>query len=116
MNLRTRSASSQLLVACLVLVCGAPSLAIGAAPPPPVQADAAAAIPIDVLVLDRDGRLVENLPPSDFTITVDGRARPVLWVRRVSRGPGAATEAASRQAAGGGSVLYAAELRRNVLV
>ena len=116
MILRIRRARSRFLIACLALVCGALSLIIRAAPPPPEQADAATAIPIDVLVLDRDGRLVENLRPSDFTITVDGRARPVLWVRRVSRGPGAATEAASRQGAADGSVLYAAELRRNVLV
>jgi VWFA-related protein len=115
MDLRTRSASSRLLVGCLAFVCGLPWSANPGAPAPPVQANAAA-IPVDVLVLDRDGRLVENLRPSDFTVTVDGGARSVLWVRRVSRGPGAATEAASRQAAGDGSILYAAELRRNVVV
>lgn len=74
-------------------------------------------IPIEALVVDRDGRLVENLGPSDFTVTVDGRARPVRWVKRVSRGPGASTDAASRQVGvEGGSVRFAAEPRRNVLI
>jgi VWFA-related protein len=115
MTLRTRSASPQLVVAGLALCCGLPSLAIRGAPANPVQANAAA-VSVDVLVLDRDGRLVENLHPSEFTVTVDGRARPVLCVSHVSRGPGAAAEAASRRASGDGSILYAAELRRNVLV
>ena len=110
------NATLRFFIACLALFCGLSSLAIRGAAAPPVQADATGAIPVDVLVLDRDGRLVENLRPSDFTVTVDGRARPVLWVRRVSRGPGSATDAASRQAAGDGSILYAAEPRRNVLV
>jgi hypothetical protein len=71
MTLQTQSVRRQLLVACLALVCGPPTLTIRAAPPPPAQG-AAAAIPIDVLVLDRDSRLVEGLRPSDFSITVDG--------------------------------------------
>jgi VWFA-related protein len=73
---------------------------------------------VEALVVDRDGRFVEGLRPSDFSVTVDGRSRPVLWVKRVSRGPGASTDAAARQVGGesGGTLLFAAEPRRNVLI
>lgn len=70
---------------------------------------------LDVTVADRNGRFVEGLDAGDFIVTVDGTRRPVLWVRRVSRGPGAAAEAASR-ADGSGGIEFAAELSRTVLV
>ena len=92
-----------------------------AAPLPPSQEPAAHQPPaegtaIEALVVDRDGRFVEGLGPSDFKVTVDGRSRAVLWVRRVSRGPGASTDAASRQVGAEGTALYAAEPRRNVII
>ncbi len=71
---------------------------------------------VEALVIDRDGRLVEGLGPSDFNVTVDGRSRPVLWVKRVSRGPGARADAASRQFGADPTKLFAAEPRRHVLI
>ncbi|HOC18868.1 MAG TPA: VWA domain-containing protein [Vicinamibacterales bacterium] len=71
---------------------------------------------VEALVVDRDGRLVEGLGPSDFSVTVDGRTRPVLWVKRVSRGPGASADAASRQFGADSARLYAAEPRRSVFI
>lgn len=70
---------------------------------------------LDVTAAGRDGRFVEGLGAGDFFVTVDGTRRTVLWVRRVSRGPGAATEAASR-VDGSGGIELAAELSRTVLV
>lgn len=77
------------------------------------------AITFDITVLDRDGRVPADLRPSDLSVTVDGRPRPVLWLRRVSRGPGAVTDAASRQARTSAAVsatVFAAEPSRVVLV
>lgn len=72
---------------------------------------------LDVVALDREGRFAEGLGPADFVVTLDGARRPVLWVRRVSRGPGAATEAAARAAAAAApGVAYAAEPARTVVV
>jgi len=76
----------------------------------------AAAIPADIVVVDRDGRLVPNLRPSNFSVTVDGRARRVLWVRCVSRGPGAADEAALRAVDGSDTLRFASEPARNILL
>ncbi len=105
------------MLASLVLAGGvATAAATIAAPPPATRRPAADALAIEALVVDRDGRLVEGLRPSDFTVTVDGRSRPVLWVKRVSRGPGATADAASRQVGTEDAALYAAELRRNVLI
>jgi len=71
---------------------------------------------IEIVAVDKDGRPVEGLRPSDFTVTVDGVARPVVSVRRVSRGPGALSDAARRQTGGGKGQSYAAELIRNVVI
>ena len=76
----------------------------------------APAATVDVVALDREGRFVDGLGASDFAATVDGVRRPVLWVRRVSRGPGAMADAATRQARGDESVQFAAEAVRTVLV
>jgi hypothetical protein len=69
-----------------------------------------------MVVVDRDGRVPESLRPGDVAVSVDGKPRRVLAVRRVSRGPGAATDAASRQARAAGLGVFAAEPIRNVLV
>ena len=69
-----------------------------------------------VLAVDRNGRPVDGLRPADLTVTVDGVPRPVVSLRRVSRGPGASANAARRQAAGGPDVGYVAEPARNILV
>ena len=81
------------------------------------QEAAPPAATLDVVAVDRDGRFAEGLGPDDFVVTLDGARRPVLWVRRVSRGPGAATEAASRAAtAAAPGLAYAAEPARTVVV
>jgi VWFA-related protein len=79
------------------------------------KAPTAAAI-VDVTAFDREGRFVEDLRSADFTVTVDGVAKPVLWVRRVSRGPGAAGDAATRRAASAEDGLFGAEGERTVFV
>jgi hypothetical protein len=81
---------------------------------PPVAAPTA--IPVDLVVLDRNGRVPDTLRPADLTVTVDRKPRRVLWLRRVSRGPGAAREAALLQERGHDAVSFAAEPARNVLV
>ena len=102
-----------MLTASLATACAA---ATTAAPPPAAQRPAADAIAVEVLVVDPDGHLVEGLRPSDFSVSVDGRSRAVLWLRRVSRGPGAAVDAASRQGGAEDTTLYASEPRRSVLI
>ncbi|MFB3854149.1 MAG: VWA domain-containing protein [Vicinamibacterales bacterium] len=71
---------------------------------------------VEVVVLDRDGKAVGDLRPSDFTVTIDRRPRRVVSVRHVTRGPGALSEAAVRQATAGRAITFAAEPSRNVLV
>jgi VWFA-related protein len=97
-----------------------PWLAFGAlltvGPAPSAQVAPSAATPVDVVVVDRDGKFVDGLGPESFTVTVDGKPRRVLWVRHVSRGPGAVVEAARRQAGRGEAPAFAAEPARNVLV
>ena len=69
-----------------------------------------------MVVLDRNGRMPDSLGPGDVTASVDGKPRRVLAVRRVSRGPGASTDAAAHQARSAGLATFAAEPIRNVLV
>lgn len=70
---------------------------------------------VDVVALDRNGRMPDDLGPGDFTVTVDGSLRRVLWVRHVSRGPGAESDATIRQDARRGTATFAAEPARTVL-
>jgi VWFA-related protein len=74
------------------------SLACGAvlAAQLPVPPAAPPAPTLDVSAVDRDGRPLDLLTPGDLSITIDGASRRVLWVRRVSRGPGATADAAAR--------------------
>jgi VWFA-related protein len=88
--------------------------AIGIAQSP--QAAATPGTRIEVVVVDKDGRPVEGLRPADLTVTIDGVARPVVSVRRVSRGPGAMADAGRRQGAAGPGLSFAAEPVRNVMV
>jgi len=46
--------------------------------PPPVFRSAVDLVPVDVLVVDRDGNPIPELRPEDFTITVDGKPRRVV--------------------------------------
>jgi VWFA-related protein len=75
-----------------------------------------AATPVDVAVIDRDGKFVDGLGPDSFTVTVDGKPRRVLWVRHVSRGPGSVVEAARRQTGRTDTLSFAAEPARSLLV
>jgi VWFA-related protein len=106
-----------------LLAAGGLTLALGFQPAPaglsaqyPQQAAPPAAVAVDLVVLDRDGRVADTLSPADLTVTVDRKPRRVLWIRRVSRGPGAASEAALRQERGEGTMAFAAEPSRSVLV
>jgi VWFA-related protein len=72
--------------------------------------------PVDVTVVDRDGKFVDGLGPDSFTVTVDGKPRRVLWVRHVSRGPGSVVEAARRQSGRTDTLSFAAEPARSLLV
>jgi VWFA-related protein len=101
-----------------VLAALAVAAAAQAQPPPipPQQLPASPAVSFDMVVLDRDGRVPESLKQGDVTVSVDGKPRRVAAVRRVSRGPGAATDAASRQARAAGVMAFAAEPVRNILL
>lgn len=99
------------------------TLALGVQPSPtgfsarnPQPVAPPAAVAVDLVVADRDGRVPDTLSPADLTVTVDRKPRRVLWIRHVSRGPGAASEAAMRQARGDGTMAFAAEPSRNVLL
>jgi VWFA-related protein len=76
----------------------------------------ASGMTFDVVVLDKDGRVPDSLGPADFSVSIDGNARRVLSLRRVSRGPGATTDAATRRARAAGLTTFAAEPVRNILV
>jgi VWFA-related protein len=83
----------------------------------PLQVPAGASgMTFDAVVLDTDGRVPDSLGPADFSVSVDGSARRVVSLKRVSRGPGAATDAASRQARAAGLATFAGEPVRNILV
>jgi VWFA-related protein len=73
-------------------------------------------IPVEAVVLDRAGKMVDSLTPASFAVTVDGKPRRVLSLRYVSRGPGAAGDAGQRLADGASTISFAAEPARNVLV
>jgi VWFA-related protein len=87
-----------------------------ARPPSSQASPAAVAVSFDMVVTDREGRVPDSLGPADLTVSVDGKARRVLSLRRVSRGPGATSDAAARQARGNGAGSFAAEPSRNILV
>ena len=78
--------------------------------PPP------AAVPVDVVALGRDGRFADNLTPASLAVTVDGKPRQILWIRHVSRGPGALDDAGRRQAGGSSALRFAAEPERSVII
>ena len=71
---------------------------------------------VDIVVLDRTGRAPDSLAPSDLAVTLGGQARSILWVRRISRGPGALADAAVRRAAGQSDTAYVAEPSRTVVM
>jgi len=74
------------------------------------------AVAFDMVVIDREGRAPDSLGPADLTVSVDGKARRVRSIRRVSRGPGALSDATARQARGDGALSFAAEPGRNIVV
>lgn len=53
---------------------------------------------IDAVVVDGRGALVEDMQPSDFEVTVDGRRWIGVSLQRLYRGPGSTELALSRQA------------------
>jgi len=71
---------------------------------------------VDIVVLDKTGRAPDSLAPSDLAVTLGGQARAVMWVRRVSRGPGALSDAAVRRAAGQPDTAFVAEPSRTVVM
>jgi hypothetical protein len=108
------AAVSAVLVAvpCAAVTAGDPQAAA-------TPARAPAGVPFvsfDLVLVDREGRVPESLGTADLTVTVDGRVRRVMSIRRVSRGPGALNDASSRQARSGAPGFFAAEPARNVIV
>lgn len=80
------------------------------------QAPPVSILSLDVVAIDRNGRVPDDLGQNDFTVTVNGEPRRVLWIRHVSRGPGAVNDAELRQETRAGVVTYAAESVRTVLI
>ncbi|MDO8835291.1 MAG: hypothetical protein Q7V01_06825, partial [Vicinamibacterales bacterium] len=62
------------------------------------------------------GAVPDRLMPEDLTLTVGGRVRPALWIRRVSRGPGAVADATARKARETQGTQYVAEPDRTILI
>ena len=111
------AARARCALAALVAIVAASAAAVGQQTAPPSPSPAAApALSFDIVVVDKDGRVPDILAPGDLTVSVDGKPRRVAAVRRVSRGPGASTDAATRQARATGPITFAAEPIRNVLV
>ena len=111
------TARARCALAALVSIVAASAAAVGQQPARTAPSAASApAISFDIVVVDRDGRVPDILGPGDLTVSVDGKPRRVAAVRRVSRGPGASTDAATRQARANGPITFAAEPIRNVLV
>ena len=104
-------------VAALVAIVAASAAAVGQQPAPVTPPAGPASAPsFDLVVVDKDGRVPDILAPGDLSVSVDGKPRRVAAVRRVSRGPGASTDAATRQARATGPMTFAAEPIRTVLV
>ncbi len=82
----------------------------------PSSPAAAPGISFDMTVVDRDGRTPDSLKPVDITVSVDGKPRRVLALRRISRGPGASSDAGARQARAAELTAFAAEPIRNVIL
>ena len=103
---------------CIVLAAlASAAAAVGQQPAsPPPSSPAAPGISFDLVVVDRDGRAPDSLSPASVTVSVDGKPRRVIALRRVSRGPGASTDAAARLARADGSIAFAAEPVRNLIL
>ncbi len=108
-----RSRTATLVAAAVFLAL--PALGHAAGQPPPAQA-LTAETRIEVVALGKDGRCIDTLDPQDVSVTIDGAPREILYTRRVSRGPGAAADAARRLRAAGPGRQFAAEPVRRVLV
>ncbi|HOG27894.1 MAG TPA: hypothetical protein PLN93_00950 [Vicinamibacterales bacterium] len=114
-------AAGRLAAAAAVFALALPGLRAQAAGQAPADApgpEAAARISFDMVVIDRDGRAPDRLGPNDVSVSVAGRPRAVTAIRRVSRGPGAAADAASRLASvpAGGAWTFASEASRAFVV
>ncbi|MEW5982250.1 MAG: hypothetical protein AB1806_07750 [Acidobacteriota bacterium] len=104
-----------LLCALLALLAGSRLTTAVALPDATARADNII-VSFDLVVVDRSGRVPDDLGPDDFQVTINGSPTRVLWVRHVSRGPGAESDAARRQDARRGLATFAAEPARTVLV
>ena len=110
----SRRSVARVLAAALII---ASASATGGQAPPPAQRPFRSGIDIvlvDVAVIGRDGVPVSALEPADFTLTVDGRPRPIHSVRLVRAGETSAGPATT--GAGGAAVPVPAEARRFVLL
>ncbi len=109
-----------LALAAVFVVCLEKGPAARQAPPPsgpqPPTTATAGATPVEIVVIDRDGKPVDSLDSASFAVRVDGKPRQVLWVRHVSRGPGASDEAVRRFPARTDALQFAAEPARNILI
>jgi len=85
-------------------------------PPSPQAPRGSPPVSFDMVVTDREGLVPDSFGPADLTVSVDGKARRVLSIRRVSRGPGALSDASARQIRRDGVLSFAAEPGRNILV
>ncbi len=112
----TPSARLAARTAAVLLAASIGSNAIAIGPQESLAPAAAPGISFDLAVVDRDGRAPDSLNPASVTVSVDGRPRRVIALRRVSRGQGASTDAAARLARADGSLAFAAEPIRSVIL
>jgi hypothetical protein len=95
-----------LVAACIIGLMTVAPLATQSAAPPSIFVDAS--------IVDNDGRTIMGLRADELRVTVNGEQRPVVSVRYVYRGTGAATAAALAATSGGQPA--AAEPERLVLL
>ncbi|HEX8070287.1 MAG TPA: VWA domain-containing protein [Pyrinomonadaceae bacterium] len=117
-TVNTQSASPRSRAAAVIFVCLCGLFAGARAQEPPPAAPTPKAqtedelrinvdlVQADVLVLDREGRFVDNLTRDDFTLGVDGRPQPIAFFERVTAGSLSeeAQLALARGRAGGGAM------------
>jgi VWFA-related protein len=108
---RRRIPAASFGVAIVLAAAGAGSVSLSSQAP-----NGLPAVSFDMVVADREGRVPDSLGPADVTVSVDGKPRRVVAIRRVTRGPGALSDASARLARSAAGGAFAAEPSRNVVV
>jgi VWFA-related protein len=113
MNADTVRWTRALVCACVVVTCGTNWSAQQPAQTPPVFRSGTITVPIDVRVLDKDGRPIAGLTQADFTIKEDNVAQAIRHFSTVTLTPAEDARGLAMATPGGA---LAAQNRRVILV